>query len=485
MKDMRKISEKGSGAISPVYYKRGFDGAFGAFAFFLLMKYAYVWKWVEGLSLFLPDSDFFRPFMKIPGGMLAYAGSFLTQFLYYPVAGCLLFVALLYGVQRLTAGAFRIPARFYPCSFIPSLLLLTAVVNVGYTWATLKAPGHFFVPALGCILFLSGFWLYRQIGNAYLRFAIVLLLIAVYPLFGFYALFGAGLCLVHESLGHSEKWRWIGIFIGIAALWLVPRLYYFGIDATEQEISRLYVAGLPPLFIRRTELMLWMPFLLLFGYYAVLAFLTNEVDQEKKRVDRRSAAISLTAFLAVGVCTVSQAYENDNFKACVRSSLAIEAGEWQKAEEAVAGVKKNPMPDVVINGNLASLHLGKRLVSPEIPPVPVFYKDSRPGLLTYMQLSGLQMNYYAGQTNVCYRWAMELSVEFGWQVSRLKLLVKCALLNGEPELAQKYNRLLMQTLFHKEWARKYQHYIDHPERISQAPEFARLPVDPSPNRFVE
>lgn len=482
---MSKISDKGGTVISPTYYKRGCDLLFGAFAFFLLMKYAYVWKWVEGLSLFIPDVDFFRPFIKIPGGMLAYTGSFLTQFFYYPAVGCLFFVALLYVVQRLTVVTFRLPNQFYPCSFIPSFLLLTAVVNVGYTWATLKAPGHFFVPALGCVFFLSGLWLHRQIRNVYVRFGMVLLWIAAYPLFGFYALFGAGLCLIREYLEEWGNVRWLLLPVGIAALWLVPRLYYFGMDGIEQEISRLYIGGLPPFFIRRTEAMLWMPFLLLFGYYVLAVLLAQWGDRKKETVDRPSVAVSLTAFLAALVFTASQAYGNDNFEAGVRSSLAIEAGEWEKATEAVAKVKKNPTPDVVINGNLASLYMGRRQPSTEIPPLPVAYKDSRPSLLTFMQLSGLHMNYHGRQTNLCYRWAMELSIEFGWQVSRLKLLVKCALLNGEPELARKYNRLLMQTFFHKEWARKYQHYIEHPESMQQDAEFARLPVDPTPNRFVE
>lgn len=467
------------------FYKRGFDLLFGGFAFLLLMKYAYVWKWVEGLSLFTPDAVFFQPFVKIPGGMLAYAGSFLTQFLYYPAAGCLLFGALLYAVQRLTAHAFRISDRFYPCSFIPSLWLLTAVVNVGYTWATLKAPGHFFVPALGCCFFLSALNGYRRVGNPYAQMTMTFLLLAAYPFFGFYALFGAGLCWVHEVVEGSGKMRFLLLPIGVAAIWLVPKLYYYGVDGTEQEISRLYIAGLPPFFIRRAELMLWMPFLLLFGCYALFALLPEVFSKQDGKFavwERRGAFIALGAAL---LFTVSQAYENENFKAGVCSNLAIEAGQWDKAVEAVAQAGKNPTRDVAVNRQLACLYAGKPQSRAELPPLPAAYKDARPGILTFMQLSGLQMNYYGGQTNICYRWAVELSVEFGWQVSRLKLLVKCALLNGERELAQKYNDRLKQTLFHKAWAAKYQQYIDSPQRMKQDREFARILIDPSPNRFVE
>lgn len=485
MKNARKISEKSRWFESPYFYKKACDLLFLGFAFFFLMKYAYVWKWVEGLSLFVPDAAFFQSFLKIPGGMLAYAGSFLTQFLYYPAAGCLLFIALLSAVQQLTARVFRIPSGWYPCSFLPSFLLLTAVVNVGYTWATLKAPGHFFVPALGCCFFLLVYGGYRRIENPYIRLLTVLFVVASYPFFGFYALFGAGLCLVYEGSEGTGKIRFLLLAIGIAAIWVVPKLYYYGLDGTEQEISRIYVAGLPPFFIRRTELMLWMPFLLLFGWYAVFALVTETFQKDRKKFRVWERRFSLAAFFAALLFTISQAYENDNFKAGVRSNLAIEEGDWAKAAEAVAQVKQNPTRDVAINRQLACLYLGKPQSPAELPPLPAAYKDARPGILTFMQLSGLQMNYYGGQTNICYRWAVELSVEFGWQVSRLKLLVKCALLNGERELAQKYNRRLKQTLFHKAWAEKYQQYTDHPEQMKHDREFARILVDPSPNQFVE
>lgn len=478
---------------SPDFYKRGCSLAFVGAACFFLIRYAYVWKWVEGLSLFVPGEAFFRPFLRIPGGMLAYAGSFLTQLLYYPVAGCLIFVGLLYAVQGLTIRAFRLPDRFYPLSFIPSLLLLAAVLNVGYTWATLKAPGHFFVPALGCCFFLSCCWLYRQIGNGYARMGMALLVTAAYPLFGFYALFGAGLCLMQEWLEKTGKLRFCLILAGAAMIWLVPKLYYFGVDGTEQEISRLYVAGLPPFFIRRAELMLWMPYLLLFGCYVFFTLLAEICkvsgqtipDATERKPDGRMRLASAAVFGVALLFTATQAYGNENFEAGVRSNLAIEAGDWQEAAERVGRVTQNPTRDVAVNGQLADLYLGKPPFPAEAPPLPLTYKDARPGLLTFMQLSGLQMNYYGGQINVCYRWAVELSIEYGWQVSRLKLLVKCALLNGEPELAQKYNNLLKRTLFHKKWAEKYQAYIDHPERMKHDREFARIPKDMLPDRFVE
>ena len=93
---------------------------FVVFSLALLARYGYVWKWVESLSLFVPDPVFFRSFLNNPGGMLAYAGAFLTQFLYYPFWGSCLLVLLLLGTQQLTCRLFRLEGVSYLCSFIPS-----------------------------------------------------------------------------------------------------------------------------------------------------------------------------------------------------------------------------------------------------------------------------------------------------------------------------------------------------------------------------
>lgn len=467
---------------------RLYDTLFTLFAFALLAVHGYVWQWVEGLSLFLPDADFFRQFLYIPGGMTAYAGCFLTQSLHYPVVGSLLFVALLLLVQRLTVAVFRLPKACYPLSFLPSFLLLTAVLNMGYTWITLKAPGHFFAPTLGCCFFLACAYLYQRIKHTGLRLLFALLLLASYPLFGFYALCAGGLCLLSErAMQANEKKYACMVAVGIALIWLVPQVCYYTFDSTQQEISRMYLAGMPTFFVRRAELMLWMPFLLLFGCYlllALLAFFTPSGRACPPRLKRWGPAVCYLAFM---VFTVSQTYRNENFEAAVRASLAIEEEDWGKVLEATRQVKGSPTRDVAIDEKLALTLLGRPQVQSEMPPLLEVYKDSRPGFLTFTQLCGLPMLYYMGQTNLCYRWGMEISVEYGWRPACLKYMVRCALLQGETALARKYNDLLKRTAFHKEWAERYQPYIDQPELIHKSKEFTRIAemAKTMPDMFID
>jgi hypothetical protein len=58
---------------------------------------------------------------------------------------------------------------------------------------------------------------------------------------------------------------------------------------------------------------------------------------------------------------------------------------------------------------------------------------------------------------------MEDGVEYGWDVETLKLMTRCALLNGEPVVAQRFVNMLKKTMFHKAWAKRYEAFIRQPK----------------------
>jgi len=130
-------------------------------------------------------------------------------------------------------------------------------------------------------------------------------------------------------------------------------------------------------------------------------------------------------------------------------------------------MKDAPTHDVVLNNNLSIFKLGhvagKGIMNVnDVVPTP----SVRPGMAMLM-MSGRSLFYNYGKINESYRWCMEGTVEFGLRVTYLKYMVKCSLINEEYALAQKYNTILSNTLFHKEWAKKYQQYIDNHTLICQ------------------
>jgi AraC-like DNA-binding protein len=89
-------------------------------------------------------------------------------------------------------------------------------------------------------------------------------------------------------------------------------------------------------------------------------------------------------------------------------------------------------------------------------------------------VGGKALYYHYGQENYCYRWCMEDGVTFGWRTEYLKYMAKTSIAGGDYKVARKYIDMLKRTLFHKEWAEKYETYLDHPEQIRKSKEFAPI-----------
>lgn len=53
-------------------------------------------------------------------------------------------------------------------------------------------------------------------------------------------------------------------------------------------------------------------------------------------------------------------------------------------------------------------------------------------------------------------------------------MIKSALLNGEIELAKRYNDLLLRTMFHRKWAEEMNRYIEDPSLIDSNIEFKSI-----------
>ncbi len=151
----------------------------------------------------------------------------------------------------------------------------------------------------------------------------------------------------------------------------------------------------------------------------------------------------------------------------VKMAAAVDKGDWRKVTVIAGNMRGTPTRDVVLNNNLAIFKLGYnpgKGVMDINSVVPT--RSVRPGM-ALMMMSGRSLFYNYGKINESYRWCMEGTVELGLRVTCLKYMVKCALLNQEYALAQKYNTVLSQTMFHHKWAEKYQRYIDDPRLMKE------------------
>lgn len=480
IKDMKKNQQKPGGFLSERHvYGVGMALCvllFTGMAYYLTAyhNYNFLLKTQEQ-SLFMYTYEFFQECMQRAGGLLAYGGCFLTQFFYYPWLGSTFYVVFLLGIVFMTTKAFRIQGCFLPLAFLPSLLLLLSYTDLGYLIFILKSPGYVFSNPLGVVVALGAFWTYRVLRSWVMRGAFVLLFIVLsYPLFGFYTLLAGGLCSIYELAScfwGEKKGRIYPALIAGAAWVLVPYIYFIQ-SYTRMLETEIYWTALPRFYFQESELGLWMPFILLFMcLFCFLAFLWMRNGQ------KRSYVIFAVSMAVYGICVwkvYGNSYNDENFRTAIDMDVAASRNDWNGVLECASRLEGEPTRLIVLHTNLALQKLGlagDQMFRYKNASQP--YEAPRPS--KYLRDLGAKPLYFQyGDINFAYRWCMEDAVEFGWKVEYLKYMAKCALMNKEYALVKKYTGALKETLFHKDWAEKYEAYAAHPERMKEDPEFKAI-----------
>ena len=154
----------------------------------------FLWK-LQEQNLFLNTSMFFKEQMLVPGGLLSWAGTYLTQFFYYPWLGTLLLCACWLLMMWIIKRAFSLTDLWAPIALVPVGLLLLTIVDMGYWVYFLKLPGHVFVGTLGTTAAAALLWAFRALPQ---RYGLRLVMIAVTALLGFplLGIYGLGATLL-------------------------------------------------------------------------------------------------------------------------------------------------------------------------------------------------------------------------------------------------------------------------------------------------
>ena len=83
-------------------------------------------------------------------------------------------------------------------------------------------------------------------------------------------------------------------------------------------------------------------------------------------------------------------------------------------------------------------------------------------------------NFYAGLTRSAYHEAMEQTVAEGPSVNKLKIMIKCAIIDHENELAEKYLSILSKVPFESEFVEKYTDMLTNYNKVLQDNELASI-----------
>ena len=410
----------------------------------LLFENDLLWKLQEQI-LFLDTSLFFNEQMVVPGGLLSWMGTYLTQFFFYPWLGTLLLCLGWLALMWLTKRAFRVSNEWTALTLVPVALLLITIVDMGYWVYFLKLPGHVFVGTLGTMAVVALLWAFRSLPQ---RFGLPLIFIIFtalvgYPLLGIY---GLGATLLMGLLIWNLKmpvWQKItGLVLAVAGAAIVPLLCYHQVYH-QTNLANIYYAVLPLFFVTEDYHAYYLP------YYGLALFMVlmvvGEALAKMIKTDKIGrwlpigTQVLLVAALAWGVW--HWWYKDENFHHEIRMQHCIEENDWQGVMDEAALQKDEPTRAIVMMRNLALGRLGRQ--ADEMYLYPNGSKRyNAPFDMRLMLVSGPLMYYHYGMINYSARLCTEMSVEFGWRAENLKLLAKCAIVNTEESRARKYLNVL-------------------------------------------
>ena len=448
----------------------------------LFFENDFLWKTQE-LNLFLTTPAFFSQQMVVPGGFLTYIGTFLTQFLAIPWLGVLMLCALWYLLMWLTRRTFCISHRWSVLMFIPVALILLTIVDMGYWVYLLKLRGHFFVTTLGVTSVVALLWAFHCLPSRFqLRAVFIVLVVLVgFPLLGIYALAAALLMGIWTWRLTTKGESAVNTFAAVLSLVAIPLLYYRFVYH-ETNLVNLYWAELPLFRVLNEHHIYYLPYYLLLLFFIAIAVcyqkdhlsLPLSQGEKTKKQPNRLPLGKIREGLRVGLLFLLIAYgvfhfwfKDENFHHELKMQRCIDRADWSGVMDEAARQQDEPTRAIVMMRNLALSRLGQ-----QGSMMYQYRNGSKPAAapfgISMMQVFGGTLFYYQyGLLNYCNRMCMEMGVEFDWRPEYIKYLAKCAILEGDQQVARKYLSILHHTLFFDDWARQMEPLVGNPQAIAQ------------------
>ena len=455
----------------------------------------FLWR-VQEQNLFLETPLFFRQQLVVPGGILTYAATFFTQFLYHPWLGSLLFCVWCGVLLWLVKRTFRLPMKWAPLLLVPLALVLLTDFDMGYWVFVLKLRGHFFATVIGLSLAVALTWAFRSLPVRFGMRLVFMAIVAVagYPVAGFYSLLALLLMavIVWRLSDMSVSQRVSATALALLLAVAVPLIFYRWVYC-QTPLELLWCQGLPMYVVDKVYYAYYWPYLLLVVFLLALAFFYQSERAETTILRRpwRWGIAQCSLVLVISWACWHFWYKDANFHSELRMSACLDKADWEGVLRVAEQSEEEPTRLMVMNKNLALFKLGR--AGDELYQSRDGAKDPvAPFPVRMVQVGGKMIYLQYGLPNYCYRWCMEDGVEYGWRVEYLKFFVRCALLNGERVLAQKYIDILKQTCYHREWAERQQQLLQNPAALKADPELkAILPLMSfdnnlsSDNSFIE
>ncbi|MDE6696909.1 MAG: hypothetical protein K2K25_08510 [Muribaculaceae bacterium] len=449
------------------------------FSFWILaVKNGFMLRWYDEMSLFEPGSDSLRQFLLYPGGIFRFAGTYLTQLLYYPALGSCVLIFIWLLIAWLTKIAFRLRNASVPLCFLVPFCMLVSILHLDEAYLNFESQGYVFYNSLGFTFSLAVIALFSTARRTSMaQEAIAIILPLLYPVAGYFALLPAIICsisLLISSIKNKKTFTIVASVLSILFVVVIPLLYYRYCNGTTVDNDYLYLKGLPELTMEDYDWYLWQPFAIASILLLMLSLLSSYDDLLKFSSSKIIKYSSWGLFLLGILLSLSaDSKKSEQLRATVLMVNAIENHDWKKVTHIMSLTKESPNYTMCVLDNLARAYC--RMERRSTGNMMTANKDFRHNEdFTINTFVDVPVNHYIGRFNQSHRWATENNVLYGNRAYYIKYIVRNAILNGNLEFAKKYNQLLMRTMFHRQWAQEMNKYIENPELINTLPDFGYL-----------
>ena len=427
----------------------------------------------ENRALFIFSGDYLQKFTVKPGGLLVYAGNFLTQGYFNALYGSLLVsvlfilisVVFIKIIRRLSAD------RSYSLFLIllPSCFLL--LLQTRYDL--------FIQHILGFLLVNIWFLVSLVLADKKLRFIILVLFPVFFYLVGTFALIYLGMYIIFSIIYEEGIFRYYfpSFLIVIAFLTFIVFKEVLFLQPVNQLLGY-------PLFFnvssRLTKLLaLFGGFIIMFPLFIKNIGLFN-INKKLARVI--PLATIVTAFPLI-VFLLFKLY-NPDLENLMQLEKSVFKQDW---DAVIRHHEKFPSANIIgqYYYNLALAEKG------QLCDRMFFGQQSfGPMSLTLPRddehlMRAIYFYYAIGLISEAHHLAYEIMVQHGYTPENIKLLIKTELIDGNYKVAERYINVLKRTLHYKGWAEKYEKMLFNPGLINSDPELGeKIRLLPKKDFFI-
>ena len=438
---------------------------------FLVGKNADTLYFMQDRGYWNDSMVYFDHCMRMPGGFLSWAGSYLTQYFYYPAYGAAILILLWMLSFCVAWRSFHVRLELTFLLFIPLVALLCTEVHLGYWAYFMKDIDYSFYHSLGYFfaLLLSVDYFRKLKYGGYIQLILVPVLF-YYPL-GVYALLATVLIAFRMF---KDNWRsdWKAFILMFAMLGIVPLLETYG--TTLMRPDQPWLFGLKRFEIGPVrDYRLEAPLVWLICSSLLIPLLGKKKDGS---FGPKGLVISQLLMLVLAFGSYKEVsdrnFTDSNYHAELKMLRAVDEQRWDDVLSEFCVARGNPSRMMVMYRDIALLNKGELLSRYQYnnrPANPTVMSDSI--VVRLCDTTGDFIYYNFGETCFGIRRAIERCMHYGFSYYTLRVLARCALINGEYDNVRKYLRLLEHSTFHKEWARELRPYLEDTTLIASSPRF--------------